>query len=187
MLFDMDLTPYVATFRHEVAVAVEAGGEDARGLADRMTAPLESAVRLTLLHALSDAMGEITRELAPGSVDLWLRGLEPEFVVTAPPREPPGADPPTAPAGAAALPAFAPARLPPDAEDAGVARINLRLSTHVKARAEQAAAQYGLSLNAWLVRAVSGALDPAADAGGAARAEGPAEGLGGASITGWAG
>lgn len=80
----MDLTPYVDTLRRELAVAAEAGGEDARELAERLTA-LESAARLTLLNVLSAAMDEITRELAPGSVDVRLRGLDPDFVVTPPP------------------------------------------------------------------------------------------------------
>ena len=79
----MDLTPYVENLRRELAVAAEAGGDEARALAERLTAPLESAVRLTLLDALSAAADEITRELAPGSVELRLRGGEPEFVVDA--------------------------------------------------------------------------------------------------------
>lgn len=73
----MDLTPYVDTLRRELAVAAEAGGEEARELAERLTAPLESATRLTMLNVLSAAMDEITRELAPGSVDLRLRGWTP--------------------------------------------------------------------------------------------------------------
>ncbi|MFI5100819.1 MAG: hypothetical protein ACHQE5_09960, partial [Actinomycetes bacterium] len=64
----MDLTPYVESLREELAVAAEAGGDEARALAERLTAPLESAARLALLEALSEAAGEITRELAPGSV-----------------------------------------------------------------------------------------------------------------------
>jgi hypothetical protein len=153
----MDLTPYVDNLRQELAVAADAGGDDARALAERLTAPLESAVRLTLLNALSAAMGEVTRELAPGSVDVRLRGLEPEFVVTAPPapepfreaREPVVAEPAVA----------APPPPPADADDGAMARINLRLPAHLKARAENAAAAEGLSVNAWLVRAVSTALD----------------------------
>src|SRR5262245_27672682 len=86
---DMDLTPYVENLRHELAVAAEAGGEDARALAERLTAPLESALRLTLLEALSAAADEITRELAPGSAELRLRGGEPEFVVTPAPADEP--------------------------------------------------------------------------------------------------
>lgn len=61
----MDLTPYVDNLRRELAVAAEAGGEEARELAERLTAPLESATRLTMLNVLSAAMDEITRELAP--------------------------------------------------------------------------------------------------------------------------
>jgi hypothetical protein len=49
-------------------VAAEAGGKDARALAERLTGPLESAVRLALLDALSAAADEITRDLAPRPV-----------------------------------------------------------------------------------------------------------------------
>ncbi|MFD4725585.1 hypothetical protein ACFWNW_10965 [Streptomyces seoulensis] len=144
----MDLTPYVDTLRRELAVAAEAGGEEARELAERLTAPLESATRLTMLHVLSAAMDEITRELAPGSVDVRLRGLDPEFVVTAPPAE-------SAPAEAEPV---APPPVP-ETDEGGTARVNLRLPAHLKARAEEAAGREGLSVNAWLVRAVSAAVD----------------------------
>src|SRR3954464_6578581 len=95
----MDLTPYVDRLRQELAVAAEAGGDEARALADRLTAPLESATRLTMLHVLSAAMDEVTRELAPGSVDVRLRGLDPDFVVTLPQA---GDGVPAEPAGLAA-------------------------------------------------------------------------------------
>ncbi|MEU6660614.1 hypothetical protein [Streptomyces sp. NPDC046821] len=150
----MDLTPYVDNLRRELAVAAEAGGEEARELAERLTAPLESATRLTMLNVLSAAMDEITRELAPGSVDVRLRGLDPDFVVTAPPRD--------EPAGAETVPAEpldAPAPAPADGDEGGTARVNLRLPAHLKARAEEAAGREGLSVNAWLVRAVSAAVD----------------------------
>ncbi|MFE3323941.1 hypothetical protein [Streptomyces sp. NPDC059176] len=149
----MDLTPYVDTLRRELAVAAAAGGEDARELAERLTAPLESATRLTMLNVLSAAMDEITRELAPGSVDVRLRGLDPDFVVTPPPTD----------GGAPAEPAASvePLRPPAPAEgdDGGTARVNLRLPAHLKALAEEAAGREGLSVNAWLVRAVSAAVD----------------------------
>jgi HicB family len=149
----MDLTPYVDTLRHELAVAAEAGGEEARELAERLTAPLESATRLTMLHVLSAAMDEITRELAPGSVDVRLRGLDPDFVVTRPPSDGAAAAEPAA----TAEPFRAPA--PSEGDDGGTARVNLRLPAHLKARAEEAASREGLSVNAWLVRAVSAAVD----------------------------
>lgn len=149
----MDLTPYVDTLRRELAVAAEAGGEDARELAERLTAPLESATRLTMLNVLSAAMGEITRELAPGSVDVRLRGLDPDFVVTLPPTDGGASMEPTAPVEQFRTSA------PADGDEGGTARVNLRLPAHLKARAEEAANREGLSVNAWLVRAVSAAVD----------------------------
>ncbi|MFF5703986.1 toxin-antitoxin system HicB family antitoxin [Streptomyces sp. NPDC012794] len=148
----MDLTPYVDTLRRELAVAAEAGGEDARELAERLTAPLESATRLTMLHVLSAAMDEITRDIAPGSVDVRLRGLNPDFVVSLPPADRGAPAEPAAP-----VEAFR-AEAPADGDEGGTARVNLRLPAHLKARAEEAASREGLSVNAWLVRAVSAAV-----------------------------
>lgn len=147
----MDLTPYVETLRRELAVAAEAGGDEARELAERLTAPLESATRLTMLNVLSAAMAEVTRELAPGSVDVRLRGLDPDFVVVLPQHED-QSEPLDAPAPA-------PAPVPADTDEGGTARVNLRLPAHLKNRAEDAAAREGLSVNAWLVRVVSAAVD----------------------------
>jgi hypothetical protein len=142
----MDLTPYVENLRRELAVAAAAGGDEARALADRLTAPLDSATRLMLLDALSAAADDITAELAPGSVELRLRSGDPEFVVTpAPCYEP---EPPERPAAAP----------PPEEDDGPVARINLRLPEQLKAGVEQAAARERLSVNAWLVRAAAAAV-----------------------------
>ncbi|WP_241844931.1 hypothetical protein [Streptomyces silvensis] len=104
----MDLTPYLDDFRQELAVAADAGGAETRALARQLTGPLQSAARLTLLNALCAAMGEVNRDLAPGSVVVQLRGLDPEFVVTPPPaarKRPAGARSGAAPdAAAPALP-----------------------------------------------------------------------------------
>jgi hypothetical protein len=143
----MDLTQYVENLRRELAVAADAGGEDARALAERLAAPLESAIRLMLLDALSAAADEITRELAPGSVELRLRAGGPEFVVTSPP-----AEEPREPAHEAPAPA------PADADEGATARINLRLPEQLKAAIEQAASRERLSVNAWLVRAAAAAV-----------------------------
>jgi hypothetical protein len=142
----MNLTPYVENLRRELAVAAEAGGDESRALAERLTAPLESGIRLTLLEALSAAADEITRELAPGSAELRLRGGEPEFAVTPAPQD----EPPEPPA-------------PLEVEEGEMTRINLRLPEQLKAGVEQAASRERLSVNAWLVRAVGAAL--AHDAG----------------------
>ncbi|MET8157782.1 hypothetical protein ABZT47_15500 [Sphaerisporangium sp. NPDC005289] len=144
----MDLAPYVDHLRRELAVAAGAGGEEARALAERLAAALESAARLALLEALSAAADEITQDLAPGSVEVRLRGRDPAFVVTSPP---------TTPAYEDERPSAPP---PPEVDDGGTSRISLRVPEHLKPRIDEAAARDGLSVNAWLVRAISTALDP---------------------------
>jgi hypothetical protein len=170
----MDLTPYVSRVQQHLEVAAQAGGGEARALAERLTAPLESALRLTLLEALSAAASEITLELTPGSVEVRLRGLDPEFVVSAP----------------AAGQAFAEVRErveessrvgADESPEGGTSRITLRLPDHLKQQVEQAAAQQGLSVNAWLIRAVSKALRP--DPGPSRPRP---DDLGGQRFTGWA-
>ncbi|WP_248965175.1 hypothetical protein [Sphaerisporangium perillae] len=173
----MDLTPYVENLRHELAVAAGAGGDEARALAERLTAPLESAARLTLLNALSAAMSEVTSQLAPGSVDVRLRGLDPEFVVTPSPAQESYGEDERQPSGArAAVPP-----VPSDGDEGGTARINFRLPAHLKTRVEDVAGEEGLSVNAWLVRAVALALEP----GEQGRAPGHRRHHGQQGYTGW--
>ncbi|MFC1420119.1 hypothetical protein [Streptacidiphilus cavernicola] len=172
----MELTPYVESLRRELTLAAGVGGEDARVLADRLLQPLDAAVRLTLLEALSSAAEEISAELAPGAVDVRLRSGSAAFVVTPPP-------------AAAAPPAVGPGpvdvRLPvADGDDAAMVRINLRLPGNLKALIEDAAAAGGLSVNAWIVRAAAAGL------AGEGRTQAPAAaqktGQVGQSFTGWA-
>src|SRR5215469_5378988 len=85
----MNLTPYIEDIHRQLAVAAAAGGEEAQALAERLAAPLDSAIRLALQDALAAAAEEITVELAPGSVELRLRGREPEFVISLPQPESP--------------------------------------------------------------------------------------------------
>jgi hypothetical protein len=175
----MDLTPHVERLRYELGVAAAAGGEDATALAERLTAPLESAVRLVLLEALSEAADEITRELAPGSVEIRLRGREPGFAVTPPPADDAV---PTEQDAAGAMGGGAGGVPPADLDDGPMTRINLRLPDTLKSRVEEAASRERLSVNAWLVRAATAALSPDR------RGEPPATGrtsYGGNSLSGW--
>jgi hypothetical protein len=171
----MNITTFIDQLHSTLMIAAEAGGEESRELAERLTAPLESAARLALLEALSAAAAEITLELAPGSVDVRLRGREPDFVVTLPPAFERAEV--TEPSRAAA-PSVTPSSL--DADEGGTARVTLRLPEHLKTRIDEAASQTGLSVNAWLVRAVAAALDAEGNERGGGR-RGPA----GQSYTGW--
>lgn len=171
----MDLSPFVDQLRRDLLIAADAGGEDARALADRLTAPLESSVRLALLSALSQAAEEITAQLAPGAVDVRLRGSDLGFAVTHPPADPPGpAEPADAPE--AARPAV-------DADEGGTSRITLRLPDQLKSRVDEAAGRLGISVNTWLVRAVGQAVDPGTRPSSDSRR---GRWSGGSQYTGWA-
>jgi len=145
----VELEQYVSDLQRQLLRAAENGTEETRATAERLVAGLDAATRLTLLDALSAAAGEITRDLAPGSVDVRLRGREIEFVVTQP-------GPDDERAEGAETPAVPPAEL----DDVSTSRTTLRLPDALKARVDEAAAADGLSVNAWLVRAVAAALEP---------------------------
>jgi hypothetical protein len=147
----METDQYVESLQRQLMVAAEAGGDDARALAERLLAPLETSVRLTVQDVLTAAAEEITLDLAPGSVEVRLRGREIEFVVAPPP--PDGTD--EAPDD---LPTIGEAA-PVDGDDGAMSRINLRLPDHLKSRIEEVAGGEHLSVNAWLVRAAAAALE----------------------------
>jgi hypothetical protein len=139
----MDITPYVERVREDLEATAAAGGADP-GLAERLTRALDPAIRLALLDALSQAAAEITTELPAGSVDVRLRGRDPEFVVDVPASSGPTAE------GTGPSPSE-----PEDIEgDERVARITLRIPESLKARAEDLAARSGYSLNTWMVFAI---------------------------------
>lgn len=172
----MNLDRYIEDIRRQVEIAAEASGDEARAVAERLVAPLEAAIRLALQDALAAAAEEITVELAPGSVELRLRGREPEFVVTPPPG--PSAEELEEGDDAGGWPAGAPAGV---SAEGAISRINLRLPEHLKARIEQAAGGEGLSVNAWLVRAAAAGLERGSAAQRRPRARRGAE-----RYTGWA-
>jgi preprotein translocase subunit SecD len=133
--------------RRDLMTAAEAGSDEIRSAAERLSMALGPAVRLTLMDALSQAAAEITNELHGTLVEVRLKGREPVFVVAGH-----GAD---APPEAAAE--------GDETEDLGfddddtVARITLRLPESLKARAEELASKRGQSLNTWLVNAARNA------------------------------
>lgn len=152
----MDLGPYLQEIHRQLETAAEAGGEEARAVAERIAAPLEAAIRLALQDVLAAAAEEITVELAPGSVEVRLRGRDPEFVVT-PPAGPSAEDE----AGEGAWSAQGGTAASAEGGESAISRINLRLPESLKARIEQAAGSEGLSVNSWLVRTAAAGLERA--------------------------
>jgi hypothetical protein len=140
-----------------------------------------------LQDVLVAAAEEITCELAPGSVELRLRGRDPEFVVTPPPvdfpvDDLPGGDQDREPSGRPVTAAGVATPASIEADEGGMSRINLRMPDQLKGRIEQAASAEGLSVNSWLVRAATAALERT-DPG---RRREPRAPLGGQRYTGWA-
>jgi hypothetical protein len=135
----MDLTPYLESLRSDLSAAAAPGGPETTRAADLLGHALEASARLALLQALSDAAAEITTRLHGPVVDVRLRGREADLVVTEPFESPPQAAP------------------APQVDGGDLARLTLRMPEALKSHVEQAAAAEGVSVNAWLVRAVAAA------------------------------
>jgi hypothetical protein len=139
----MELSPYVEGLRRELGSLTRFASDDVIQVADKLAGALDSSVRLTLLDVLSAAAAEITTRLDDVVIEVRLSAGEPDFVVTAIPAE--HAGPAEADGGAA--------------DEAGTARVTLRLSEALKSRVEARAAADGLSVNSWLAHAAINALD----------------------------
>jgi predicted HicB family RNase H-like nuclease len=137
----MDLSPYLEALRRDLAAAAAPGGPDVTRAADLLSGSLEASTRLVLLEALSDATAEITAQLDSVSVEVRLRGREADLVVNETPQMAPAAAP-----------------SPPPSEGGDLARVTLRLPEPLKEQVERAATAEGVSVNTWLVRAISAAL-----------------------------
>jgi hypothetical protein len=141
----MELSPYLETLGRDLAAAAASGGSEVVRAADLLAGALDASARLCLLEALSDAAAEITTKLDSASVEVRLRGREADFVVTpATPAEEPVSQPPPAPVTG----------------DGGgdLARITLRLPEWLKQEVERLAGLGGISVNAWLVDAITVAV-----------------------------
>jgi hypothetical protein len=134
----MDLTPYLERLGRDLAATAAPAGPEMSRAADLLAGSLDASARLVLLEALSDAAAEITTKLGTAAVEVRLRGRDADLVVTEIGVQPE----PTAPP-------------PPISESTDVARITLRLPESIKEAVERAAGAEGISVNAWLVRAIS--------------------------------
>src|SRR5439155_17092595 len=132
----MHTTTQIEALQADRATAAGVGESEAMRVAERLAQAIEPALRLRLLDVLSEAALELNGQLHTGRVDVRLAGRDVELIFTE---------------GAA--------ETSPAVDDDQAARITLRLPESLKHRAEGAAAGAGISLNTWLVRATSRALD----------------------------
>src|SRR5215475_4876453 len=114
----MDLSEYAESLRRELTSITKFAGDDIARAAEMISDTLDSSVRLALLDVLSAAAEEITARLDGATIDVRLTGPQPEFVVNVP-HEP-------------AEPAYEPGS--DTGDEAGSARVTLRLSDSLKAR-----------------------------------------------------
>ncbi|GAB2820578.1 toxin-antitoxin system HicB family antitoxin [Lentzea nigeriaca] len=140
----MDLSPYIASLREDLATAASAGDENTRRTAAALSAALEPAARLAIMNALSDLAAEVTASLEGQVVEVRLAGRDVQVVVTG------SAEPEPEPA---------PGQEVPMGDATGdISRITLRMINELKAKAEAAAAAQGVSLNSFIQQAVGGAV-----------------------------
>lgn len=165
----MELNPYLESVRRGVDDATALADDTTKDIATRLLTSLDTATRLALIDALSDAAAEISGDLAPGSVELRIDAGSPHFVVTKP--APPAPDDLSDYARTTAKPTEeastdrAETQLLGDEDDEATARISFRVPVSVKAKIDEKAAADSLSANAWLLRTVLHALDGRASGG----------------------
>jgi predicted HicB family RNase H-like nuclease len=139
----MDLNIHIDNLRRELVAVANTGNPEIVKAGELLAKAVESAARLGLIEVLSDAAEEVTGNLAaqnyPAEVQVRIRGREVEMAVT----------PPPAPQAAEQQ-----AEPEPDPTESYSARFTLRMPEQVKAHVEQAAAAEGMSVNAWIVRAI---------------------------------
>jgi HicB family len=130
----MQLDSHIDAIQQDLAATASLGDEATAEAARRLSDALGSTLHLRLLDLLGEAALEISGQLATARVEVRLAGREPELVVVSDE---------TAEAAPLAV----------GEELSG--RISLRLPESLKSAVEAAAAQEGISTNAWLVRTIA--------------------------------
>jgi hypothetical protein len=144
----MQTAPFIEALQADLRELAELGNEEIAAAADRLATAIRSSAGLRLLDALSEAALEISAQLPFGHVDIRVAGQDPQFVFVQEEE------------------AEAPAHAP---DDGLTARVTLRLPEALKGQIEAAAAGEGVSVNAWLVRALQRAVSGGGVTGGFAR------------------
>jgi HicB family len=132
----MNISAILDALRSDVETSAEGGDERTTEAVIRLGRLLEATVRVQIMDALSEAAAELSEEVPTGRVEVRIAGGDISLTFVRDQDEP--------------------TDLPVDEDSA---RITLRLPESIKTAAESSASQEGVSMNAWLVRAVKRALD----------------------------
>jgi hypothetical protein len=135
----MEMARFIEALESDLAAVAAVGDEQTAAAAERVLQAIRGSVGLRLLDALGEAALEVSAQLPSGHVEVRLSGQDPALVYVGEEEAAPE----------------------PAADDGLTARITLRLPESLKASIEAAAAREGVSVNSWLVRALSrGAAGP---------------------------
>lgn len=149
----MDISEYTAKLQNDLATAAELGDDHTRRIAASLSAAIESSVRLVLLAAATELAKEIGAKLGDREVKVNLDGSELLVDVVRPPNSTGGEG-----ANEKADDEKKDSTYSFDDVSGDISRVTLRMMEQIKARAEEAANQNGVSLNSWVSQAVQGAL-----------------------------
>jgi hypothetical protein len=133
----MQLQRFVDSLKADLSAVAELGDEATAEAAGRLVVTLQASFGLRLLDALSEAAVELNDKLPAGHVEVRLTGQDPELVYVGEETT----ETPTPMGG--------------QEEGSFTARISLRLPEGLKAAVEAVATREGVSVNTWIVRALS--------------------------------
>ncbi|MBA2475240.1 MAG: toxin-antitoxin system HicB family antitoxin [Actinobacteria bacterium] len=134
----MQLSSHLDALQSDLGALAAVGDAQAAEVAQRISAALESSLRLRMLEAVTEAAHELSSQLPSGRVEVRLAGGDPSLVYVE----------------EAAAPG------PAGGDEAYSARITLRLPEGLKATVEAVASRQGVSVNAWLVQVIGRSIDP---------------------------
>lgn len=132
----MNLTIVLEGLQQDLQRLSELGDERSAQIASRLSDALASTLRLKLFDLLSQVAVELSSKLPSGHIEVRLAGQEPELVFVDDPGDAAGMS----------------------SEELS-ARISLRLPESLKTSVERSAEREGISVNAWLVRAIARATE----------------------------
>jgi hypothetical protein len=144
----MQMSQFIEGLQEDLQELAAIGGEELIRAAQQLGGAIRQSARLRVIDALTQAALELSEQLPNGHVDVRVSGQDPEFVFVAEAEE----EPP-----------------PPPVTEGDHARITLRLPESLKASIEAAANHEGVSVNTWLVRALTRAVHGGAGPGGFTR------------------
>jgi hypothetical protein len=130
----MEMAQFLESLQADLDSIASVGDDTVSQAAGRLSQAIRSSAGLRLLDALSQAAVEISAQLPNGHVEVRLSGQDPNLVFVQEERE---------------------EHAPAAADEAAAARITLRLPEPLKASVEAAATREGVSVNTWIVRALS--------------------------------